>query len=147
MSSSFGATQPPTSAAAAVAAATTTTDQVTIDVENGILNANNRNDQLNLDLIAVDGRRHGHQRHGSGGSHHHNNHESDADDPRRSTGHRPRHRRRSRSRSRSHSPSPHRSKRATDTGVGFIQHTHTLYSFFCLECKNMRERKKQKNEQ
>lgn len=106
--------QPPTAASAAA----TAPDQVTIDVENGILNTNNRDDQLNMDLIAVDGRRHGHQRHGSGGSHgshhHHSGHESDADDTRRPSGHRQRHRRRSRSRS----PSPaHRSKRATDTGV------------------------------
>lgn len=119
MSSSFGATQQPP--------IVTAPDQVTIDVENGILNTNNRNDQLNMDLIAVDGRRHGHQRHGSGGSgHHHSGHESDADDTRRSSGHRQRHRRRSRSRSRSPSPS-HRTKRATDTGVSFI---HRLSSFF-----------------
>lgn len=115
-SPSFGVTQPQAAAAPAIAA-----DQVTIDVENGILNANNRKDQLNLGLIAVDGRRHGHQRHGSGGSHNHSGHDSDADNTRqqRSGGHRQqRHRRRSRSRSRS--PSPHRSKRATDIGVSSI---------------------------
>lgn len=112
--SSFGAAAPATA---------TAPDQVTIDVENGISDANNR-----LDLIAVDGRRHGHQRHGSGGSHHHSGHESDADDTRRSSGHhRQRHRRRSRSRSRSPSPS-HRTKRATDTGVGFI-----TYAFFGMQ--------------
>lgn len=136
MSSSFGAAQPPTAAAAAAA---TTTDQVTIDVENGILNANNRNDYIGL--IAVDGRRHGHQRHGSGGSHHHSGHESDADDTRRSSGHRQRHRRRSRSRSPSPSPA-HRSKRATDTGVGCIyniQYTtilrSTTYLLYLFNCK------------
>lgn len=107
--SSFEAAQPPAAAA--------TADQVTIDVENGVLNANNRNDQMNMGLIAVDGRRHGNQRHGSGG-HHHSGHESDADDTRRSPGggHRQqRHRRRSRSRT--PSPSQRRAKRATDTGV------------------------------
>lgn len=98
----------------------TTTDQVTIDVDNELLDANKQQGSTtHMDLIAVDGRRH--NRHGSNGSHHHShqsgNHsgaESDADDR---NGHKSRRSRR-RSRSRSKSPS-HRSKRATETGVGF----------------------------
>lgn len=118
---SFGITQP-----AATAPAATKIDQVTIDVENGILDANKRNNQLNIGMIAVDGRRHGHQRHGSGGSHHHSGHESDADAPNdRRSGQRQRHRRRSRSRS----PSPsHRSKRATDNGVSYKY----VYILLCI---------------
>lgn len=96
----------------------TTTDQVTIDVDNELLDANKQQGSTtHMDLIAVDGRRH--NRHGSNGSHHHSrqsgNHsgaESDADDR---NGHKSRRSRR-RSRSRSKSPS-HRSKRATETGV------------------------------
>lgn len=120
MSSYHGVPQSSAGATISSVGTATTADQVTIDVENGIVNnhANNRNDQLNVGLIAVDGRRHGHQRHGSGGSgHHHSGHESDThatDETRRSGGG---HRQQRRRRSRSRSPSPHRSKRATDTGV------------------------------
>lgn len=90
-----------------------TADQVTIDVDNALLDANKQNESLNLGMIAVDGRRHGHQRHGSGGSHHHSHSgDNDADTDRH--GHR---RNRRRSRSRSRSPSPSRTKRTTDTGV------------------------------
>lgn len=100
----------------------TTTDQVTIDVENGTVNVIEPNDSMQMDLIAVDGRRR-HNRHGSDGSHHHSHHsgESDADDR-----HGPPSQRRNRRRSRSRSRSPSlRSKRVTDTAVSsFRTQTH-----------------------